>query len=187
MRPLFFAPSTFDQTEPDWDQYKTWRGLPQLTEVVSIENHSILKATHTNAEDWAYIDQDSEVATRRFCFTDLGRLQSCLLRNGLAAPTLLCVFRQPEGPPQLPQLPLSFALLGYDLIEDRTCVSSVSNCKSFTAAFPDVEVTECCLIGAFEQARRMQEEMPRLFRGDPHAYCSLWAIFRGETGSARAV
>ncbi|MGB8609688.1 MAG: hypothetical protein WCE28_32215, partial [Bradyrhizobium sp.] len=60
---------------------------------------------------------------------------------------LICVFREPVVPPRLPQSRSPFELLGYDLIEDRTGMSALSNCGGgFPAAFADDEITECGLI-----------------------------------------
>ena len=91
---------------------------------------------------------------------------------------LLCVFRNPDGALDPTKLAPAFTLLGYDLIEDRTGVSSVTNSRSFTAAFPNAEISECGLIRSFDRAKEMQEQMPRLFPADPHASCSLWAVSR---------
>jgi hypothetical protein len=178
MRALYVAADRFDRTSDGWEDYAKWRGLPQLVEVVSIENPSIVRATHLNAEEWACVAADLGVGPNYFCFTDLACLQNCLARNGLAAPMLLCIFKNPDRAPDRSELPLGFELLGYDLVEDRTGVSSVSNCKGFLAASPHSEISECCLVRDFAAAREMQEQMPRLFPGDPHANCSVWAIAR---------
>jgi len=67
---------------------------------------------------------------------------------------------------------LPFELLGYDLIEDRTGISALSNCGGgFPAAFADDEITKCGLIRSFERAKEVQRQLPRDYSKEPHAYC----------------
>jgi hypothetical protein len=175
MTPYYMATWKFDQTSEGWVAYVTWRGLTQLVEVVSIECncHRLLRKVLT-AEDWVNIAPFDEVR-HVVCFRDLARLRQTVARVGQTATLdLLCVFREPTKPPVAPQS--AFTFLGYDLIDDQTTVSSVSNCK-----FPvigEVDVNAHGLINTFERAKEIQRELLRVYPQDPHANCSLWAIFR---------
>jgi hypothetical protein len=42
MPPYYMAIHTFDRTSEGWEAYTKWRKLPQLIEIVSIENGSII-------------------------------------------------------------------------------------------------------------------------------------------------
>jgi len=92
---------------------------------------------------------------------------------------LLCVFREPDEPPVSPQP--SFVLLGCDLIEDRTGISAVTNCgRQFSAVIGAADVNAHGLINTFERAKAIQRELLRVYPQDPHANCSLWAMFRAR-------
>ena len=113
----------------------TWRKLPQLVEVVSVEDDCLLGTL--TAEEVLNI---ADVGTHLVCFRDLKRLQETVARVGVTAPiNLLCVFRA-KGAPVAPQP--AFTFLGYDLIDDKTAVRAVTNCGSqFSAVIGDADVT----------------------------------------------
>jgi hypothetical protein len=158
----------------------TWRKLPQLVEVVSVEDDCLLGTL--TAEEVLNI---ADVGTHLVCFRDLKRLQETVARVGVTAPiNLLCVFRA-KGAPVAPQP--AFTFLGYDLIDDKTAVRAVTNCGSqFSAVIGDADVNVYELINTFERAKEIQRELRRVYPRDPHANCSLWAIFRiSELGASR--
>ena len=71
----------------------TWRKLPQLVEVVSVEDECLLGIL--TAEELLNI---AEVGMHLVCFRDLKRLQENVARVGVTAPiNLLCVFRAKGG------------------------------------------------------------------------------------------
>jgi len=176
----YMATQKFDRTSVGWDAYAKWRNLPQLAEVVSMDSYCMLGGHRLTAKEWADIAPAAEVGTQVACFRTLECLRGCLIRIGPTVPfNLLCVFREPNEPPVSPQP--SFALLGYDLIEDRTRISALTNCGGgFPAAFSDAEISELGLIRTYERAKEIQKELPRAYPHEPHANCSLWAIFRAR-------
>ena len=157
-----------------------WRNLPQLTEVVSMDSYCVLGENRLTPDEWASIAPADEVGQHVVCFRTLECLQGCLARIAPTVPfNLLCVFREPDEPPVSPQP--SFDLLGYDLSEDRTGISALTNCGSgFPLVLVDTEITACGLIGTFERAKEIQRDLPRAYPHEPHANCSLWAIFRAK-------
>jgi hypothetical protein len=178
MAEYYIANRRFDRTSPGWDAYAKWRGLSQLIEVVSIENYSVLQGRRLTPEEWSNVAPAAEVGPHPVCFRNLDLLQGCLARTVPEVPfNLLCVFREPAEPPVARLSP--FTLLGYDLIEDRTGVSALTNCSSgFPAVIVAAEISEFGLIRTFERAKEVQRDLPRAYPQEPHAYCSLWAIFR---------
>ena len=182
MRGYYMAARKFDQREPDWGAYAKWRGLPQLTEVVSIENGSVLDPTRLDPQHWDSVAPSEEVNARWLCFTNLDALLACLRQLAAGEPhNLLCVFREPDTPPAAPPSEPAFVLLGFDLIEDRTGVSALTNCGSgFPLAFADADISAQGLIPDFSRARQVQADLRRNYPTEPHADCSLWAIFRAK-------
>jgi hypothetical protein len=177
MTPYYMATTKFDPTSQGWDAYANWRKLPQLVEVVTIEDHYMPLRNQMTAEDWASVAPASEVG-QPLCFTNLDRLQQAIARMSPTVPlNLLCVFREPTQSPIAPRS--SFTFLGYDLIDDKRSVSAVTNCgDQFSAVINNAEINAHGLIKTFERAKEIQRELRRVYPGDPHANCSLWAIFR---------
>ena len=177
MTPYYMATTKLDPTSEGWDAYANWRKLPQLVEVVTIEDHYMPLRNQLTVEDWASVASADEVGPP-LCFRDLERLQRAIARISPTLPlNLLCVFREPTEPPIAPQS--SFTFLGYDLIEDKTGVSAVTNCGGqFAAVIEDGEINARGLIDTFDRAKEIQRELPKSYPQDPHACCSLWAIFR---------
>jgi hypothetical protein len=179
--PYYMATHRFDRTSEGWEAYAEFRKLPQLVEVVSMENHSAILRSELTSEEWADIVSDREF-DRFLCFGHLEWLQKCLERIRLSTPyNLLCVFREPVAPPVLPQSQSQFQVLGYDLIHHSTGVSALTNCGSgFPAVIDEDEITECGLIRTLERAKQIQRQLPETYPREPHAYCNLWAIFRAS-------
>lgn len=171
------AVSKFDPESEGWEAFIRWRRLPQLSEVVSIEIECILSLADLTPDDRREIASSDLVGPHPRCFKNLERLKDAIRRRAPVAPfNLLCVHRQPVT---VPSPRTSFEPLGYDLIEDRTGISAVTNCgHQFSDVIEDAEINRFGLIDAFERAKVIQAELLIRHRGDLHANCSLWAISR---------
>jgi hypothetical protein len=108
---------------------------------------SILNWSQAESEEWSDLAlSSSDVAPREevgiygFCFRDFGRLREFVARLGAVSPmNLLCVFN-PVQPPVVPVSQPSVTLLGYDLKDDQTSISALTNCGGFPAAFSYAEL-----------------------------------------------
>jgi hypothetical protein len=177
----YMATHKYDATESWWDDFWLWRGLPQLIEVVSIENALPFDDRKLTAEDWKNVAFREEVGCGGvFCFRELEPLVHCLLRlSGDKSINLLWVCREPIEQPLPPTSPLTFEFLGCDLIDDETRISALTNCGlGFPGAFAEEEISQQGLIRTLERARQVQADLRKKYPNDPHAQCSLWAIFR---------
>jgi hypothetical protein len=177
----YVAASRFDRTSPGWEDFYEWRGLPQLVEVVSMENAAgALDADQLTDDEWRHVAPVEEVRCPAIlCFRQLDALRGCISDLRRDEPTsLLWVFREPVEQPPLPETPSTFTFLGYDLIDDYTCISALTNCGGFPAAFSDADISELGLIRTLERAKQIQIDLRREYPEEPHADCSLWAIFR---------
>lgn len=175
------ATHKYDAAEPWWDQFFLWRGLPQLTEVVSMENATAFDAHELTTDEWNHVAPHKEVRNGRLiCFSELRPLINCVARLCADKPlNLLWVCREPVEQPVPPPTPLSFEFLGCDLIDEDTTVSALTNCGlGFPAAFAEKEISPQGLIRTLERAKQVQRALRKEYPGEPHAHCGLWAIFR---------
>jgi hypothetical protein len=178
VRSYYTATERYDRTTEGWDDYFEWRGLPQLVELVSMENVPAFRERDFTPEDWRHVAPTEEIGCPALlCFRQLRPLVDCILRVGGDKPiNLLWVCRDPIEQPLPPTSQFSFESLGCDLI-DGMGLSPLTNCgrMPFPEAFSDAEISELGLIRSLERAKRIQTDLPR---DKPHANCRLWAIFR---------
>jgi len=138
----YMATEKYDRTASWWDDFVEWRGLPQLVEVVSMENVPAFDDRELTPEDWSHVAPREEVGcVGLFCFRQLGPLVDCISRlSGDKPINLLWVCREPIEQPLPPASPPTFEFLGCDLIDDYTGISALTNCGGgFPAAFSDAE------------------------------------------------
>jgi hypothetical protein len=188
MRGYYMATEKYDHTASCWDDFVEWRGLPQLVEVVSMENVPAFDARELTPEDWNHVAPRGEIGCGGLlCFRQLGPLVECISRLSEDKPiNLLWVCREPIEQPLPPASQSPFEFLGCDLIDDDTGVSALTNCGGgFPAAFSDAEISELGLIRTLERAKKIQTDLRSEYPTEPHANCSLWAIFR-SVGRSRA-
>lgn len=73
-----------------------------------------------------------------------------------------------------------FKFYGYDLIEDQTIISALTNCDGFDKAFQKVDVSTYGLIEGFDRAKEVQLKLKEEYPNEDHANCALWGIWRME-------
>jgi hypothetical protein len=172
--PLFIATERFDPSDGEtWQKYLEWAKIPQLVEIVSLDIMLCPRLiTDFTEEDWSHIVNED---FRLDYFHDLGylkrRVQSVPRRN------ILGLYRNPET--HIPTAPAQeFTFIGYDLIEEDTQVSALTNCGGFPDVFQNEELNEFGLIQTFDRATEVKRTLAELHQEEPHAQCELYAIWR---------
>jgi hypothetical protein len=128
MTPLFIANERFDPSAgARWDEYIRWAGIPNLIEVVSLDSMLCPPiVTEFNDEDWAHIVNE-DFRLNYFCDLDY------LLRRAGLGPrrNVLGLYRNPDSHIDIAPAPGQFNFIGYDLIEEMTQISALTNCGGF--------------------------------------------------------
>ena len=173
--PLFIATERFDPSDGEaWRKYFEWAEIPQLTEVVGLDDS--LSNTVTGElldEDWNHI-VNADFQTRYFYHLDylLNRVQAIKRRN------ILGLYQNPET--HITKAPAmgDFTFMGYDLIEEQTHTSALTNCGGFPDVFSNEELSSCGLISKFERASEVKRLLLEKHPEEPHANCEMYAIWR---------
>jgi hypothetical protein len=175
MTPLFIATERFDQSdESRWRSYVDWAKIPQLVEVVSLDGvlcPRIVKRLED--EDWNHIVCED---FRLDYFYHL----NYLIRRIAGAPhtNILGLYRNPDAHIDIPPAEGGFVFMGYDLIEEATQISALTNCGGFSETFSNEELNQYGLIPAFTRAREVRKLLAERNADDPHAQCEMYAIWR---------
>ena len=174
-KPLFVVCERFDASDGDrWKSYIDWAKIPKLTEVVSLD--AVLCPTvlpELSAEDWEHNVQEN---FRLNYFYDLDHV----IRRSAAIPrkNILGLYRNPGSPIGSPPGSGTFGFTGYDLIEEATHISALTNCGGFPKTFLNGELNEYGLISDFFRASEIRKLLPLNDPAEPHAKCELYAIWR---------
>jgi hypothetical protein len=173
--PLFVASERFDKSNGDrWESYTQWAKIPALVEVVSLD--TMLCPTilpDLSNEDWQHNVQED---FRLNYFYDL----DYLIRRTAAVSrkNVLGLYKNPDGHIDSPPGSGAFAFVGYDLIEDDTQTSALTNCGGFPGTFSNSELNEYGLVTDFSRAFEIRRLLPQNNPTEPHAKCELYAIWR---------
>lgn len=172
---VFIATESFGpQNGQRWLSYFEWAKIPQLEEVVSLDfmlNPRIV--TTLIDEDWAHI---VNADYRLSYFTDLPYLLS-RITDGTAC-NILGLYRNPEYHIHEPPSSASFTFIGYDLIEEQTKISALTNCGGFPESFSNNQLNQFGLITDFQLADEISYSLRLNNPDEPHADCELYAIWR---------
>ena len=175
MTPLFLVTERFDLSAGErWDDYIRWARIPNLLEVVSLDSTLCPRiVTEFIDEDWAHI-VNADYRLNYFC--DL----NYLMRRAGDGPrrNVLGLYRNPESHIEAPPAAGNFAFVGYDLIEEMTQISALTNCGGFPETFSNEELNERGLISSFARAKEIQRLLPANNPQEPHAECELYAVWR---------
>ena len=173
--PLFIATERFDPTDGEkWRKYAEWAKIPALTEVVSLDallcGHLVKEFSD---EDWKHIVNEN-FRLDYFCHLDylLSRVLDKERRN------ILGLYRNPAA--HIAEAPAAgaFKFMGYDLIEEETQISALTNCGGFADCFLNEELNSYGLIGAFDRASEVKRSLVTKHPEEHHAQCELYAIWR---------
>jgi hypothetical protein len=175
VQPLFIATERFDPSDGEvWRKYFEWAKIPALAEVAGLDGslcHPVIGELLD--EDWKHI---ADVKTGRiyFCHLDylLNRVSDKPRRN------ILGVYHNPEF--HILEAPngRDFKFIGYDLIDDETQISALTNCGGFPDVFGKDELNSCGLLSRFEGANEVKKLLAEKYPEEPHAQCDMYAIWR---------
>jgi hypothetical protein len=176
IEPVFIATERFDPSNGEaWRKYFAWAKIPALKEVVSLDmclcGNLVKKLTD---EDWKHIASENCFGSGFFKDLDylLRRVQNEERRN------VLGLYRNPAEHISTAPLNGDFTFVGYDLIEDATQISALTNCGGFPDAFSNEELNGCGLISEFERASEVKRLLLEKHPEDAHADCEMYAIWR---------
>lgn len=173
MEPWFIATEPFGPSDGEvWNNYVTWSGLPQLRELVSLDQ-ILCPTLLRDIPDryWPHIVNEDFML--RY-FRDLAFLLKEL--GDRTGHHVLCVYRDPPVHPASP--PANFRFLGYDLVDIRDGASVLSNCGGFPEIFSGSELSEHGLLTSHARALRVRVDLRE--RRSPDTDCHCWAVFRME-------
>ena len=71
-----------------------------------------------------------------------------------------------------------FTFCGYDLVEEDTAVSAITNCGGYFASIPYDRLTEFGLLPTYKDAVLAQLALVEEAPEEPHAYCMICEIWR---------
>lgn len=174
MTPWFTATKTFSPADGDrWRDYIAWSGLTQVRQIVSLDVLLCPRVLREVKDDsWPHIVNEDFLLD---FFVDLDFLMQNVAN--LEPKNVLCVFRNPTGPPHAPTS-ADFDFLGYDLLDRAATISALTNCGGFPDVFANSELSEVGLLQCYDRAVEVQRHLREQYPDERHADCDLWAIFR---------
>ncbi len=173
--PLFIATERFDPSDGEkWEKYAQWAKIPALTEVVSLDamlcRHLI---NGPQNEDWQHIVCED---FRLDYFHDLDYLRQ--RTRDTRRRNVLGLYRNPEQHIEAAPASGNFEFVGYDLIDEQTQISALTNCGGFPDVFANEELNRFGLIDGFERAREVRRFLVERHPKEPHAQCEMYAVWR---------
>jgi hypothetical protein len=172
---LFIATERFDPSDGEkWRKDFQWAKIPALKEVVSLDaclcRHLVNELLD---EDWKHIVcEDFHLNYFKDLDYLLQRVQNEKRRN------LLGVYRNPDKHIPITPSNRNFNFVGYDLIEEATQISALTNCGGFPEAFSNEELNSYGLISEFERASEVRRLLIEKYPEEAHADCEMYAIWR---------
>ena len=120
----------------------------------------------------------NEIVSFDCCLMDLYELESPDSPLRPDTRQIVAVMLRPEIDPLEYMEKRGFTFCGYDLVEDTTSISSITNCGGEFASIPYEKLTEFGLLPTYKDAVLAQlalvEEVPE----EHHAYCMIYEIWR---------
>lgn len=162
-----------------WERYVEWSGLAHLTEVVGLDGSlcpSVLRALA--ADDWNHLAYAEHLFA---CFDD-ERYAVRRVREVLDAKRhqILALAREPAAEEVVATALTGFRFMGFDLIEEATQISALTNCGGFEGTFLPADLSPCGLVPTAPRAYEIRRLLATLFPDESHADCAVWAVWRRE-------
>jgi hypothetical protein len=173
--PLFIATKRFDPSDGErWQKYCEWAKIPGLVELVSLDamlcKHLI---NEFQDEDWRHIVNED---FRLDYFYHLDYLKQRV--RDIPRRNILGLYRNPEAHIAVAPSAGSFSFVGYDLIEEQTQISAITNCGGFPEVFRNEELNRFGLIDRFDRGSEVRRLLAERHPEEPHAHCELYALWR---------
>jgi len=175
--PLFIAVGRFDPSDGEkWQKYCQWANIPGLTEIISLDTMLCPRIiTEFQPEDWTHIVNED------FRLNYFRNLEYLLRRVAqVSRKHVLGVYRNPETHLEIQPADGKFDFVGYDLIEEQTQNSALTNCGGFPHSFSNSELNRFGLVDAFDRAAEIHRLLPEHYPEEAHAKCELYAIWKLE-------
>jgi hypothetical protein len=172
VEPYFTARRRFDRASEGWEKYLEFSKIPGLIEVVGLD------CTLCPPVLEEFEDEDFEFLAQEYQFGGFSDLDHLLKRvHGIQRCNVLAVIREPaEHIERLMEPGFSFG--GYELLEDDSAISALTNCGGFPKAFSTDELNELGLITGFARAREIRRALASNYQNEPHAQAIIYAIWR---------
>lgn len=168
----YVAVETFFPT----NAYKEWSKLFHIKQVVSLDCALCPSILVEEVKDNYRYLQESDFYND--VLNDLNLLLDKV--KGKKDIQILAVLRNPKSDCVNIFKDTRFRLYGYDLLEDFTRISALTNCGGFNKAFLPKDITEYGLIKEFDKAKQIQLLLANEYPNEEHAECSLWAVWKME-------
>ena len=173
--PLFIANERFDAADGEkWSKYLEWSKIPHLAEIVSLDLSLCPRLiTNFSDEDWNHIVCED---FRLGYFYHLDYLKQRV--QDMTRVNILGVYRNSETHITTPPASAPFSFIGYDLIEEQTQISALTNCGGFSDVFRNDELNRFGLLEGFSRAKVIRRHLVECYPNEPHANCELYALWR---------
>lgn len=172
--PLFIAVVPFDPSDGQkWQDYCHWAKIPNLVELISLDSLLCRRIiSEFLPEDWTHIVNENFRLNYFHDFNHLMRRTANARRRHV-----LGVYRNPRS--HIQQAPAEdFSFVGYDLIEEATQISALTNCGGFADSFSNDELNRFGLVDAFGRAKEIHRSLRKRHPEEHHAVCELYAIWK---------
>jgi len=168
----------FDATDGEtWTKYVEWSKLTHLREVITLDRMLCPSGIEPFAEEdyahsipeWRVVgifDDLKYTRARAGGLSDSRRLQ------------VVAVSREPTLAEFDPDLGTEFRFVGFDLNDEQSWTSALTNCGGFERAFAPEDLSPCGLIENARRAYEVRDALRTMFPNDAHAQCTAWAIWR---------
>jgi hypothetical protein len=173
LKPCYIAAEKFSPADGSWNNYIRWSGLSQLTELVSLDGLCKSALREFVAEDFNHICKEPHLSKY---FQDLDYLLKRVKdKTGVQ---ILAVVREPVSEAADLLQDERFDFMGYDLLDDDTGISALTNCGGFDKAFSNSELSTVGLIKGFARVQEIQKSLKTNYPDEPHAQTTIWALWR---------
>ena len=171
-----FSPSA----KESWPKYIEWSGLTQLVEVVGLDC-SLCPSVFGEfiSTDWDHLVFGKQLGD---CFDNCEYLLNRVaVQFDSSRHQVLAVARE-VSENDLERSELSgFRFMGFELVEEATSISALTNCGGFKGAFEKSDVSNVGLVASASRAYAIREALATLYPEEHHAQCAVWALWRHET------
>ena len=169
----YTATEQFNKNHDGWEKYVEWSKLFKVNEIVSLDISLCPALIKTpNQEDWKHLVDEY----KNCCFfNDLDYLKERVKK--VVSKNILALIYEPNievGEQKINK----FDFIGYDLIEDLTGISALTNCGGFDNSFNSEDLNSFGLLSTFIRAYEVQKSLLKEYPEEPHADTEIWAIWK---------